>query len=112
MSLKPTDPSTESATLSVPLQSHHQSDSEKSSCYTPRRVAFCRDVLVGNIWLTINIGGGPTDDKPEVVASMPSADDQSHVDSLRGIRWSSRPIGSGKTTVEDRAPAMSCSAAK
>ena len=72
MSLKPTDPSTESATLSVPLQSHHQSDSEKSSCYTPRRVAFCRDVLVGNIWLTINIGGGPTDDKPEVVASPPS----------------------------------------
>src|SRR6516225_4761794 len=89
-------------------------------------VAFYRDVLgatvlhegeptflrLGNIWLSINVGGGPTDDKPEVVASMPSADDQSHVDSLRGIRWSSRPIGSGKTTVEDRAPAMSCSAAK
>ena len=91
-----------------------------------RSVAFYRDVLgatvlhegeptflrLGNIWLTISIGGGPTDDKPEVVASMPSADDQSHVDSLRGIRWSSRPIGSGKTTVEDRSPAMSCSAAK
>ena len=49
-----------------------------------RSVAFCRDVLgatvlraaeptflrLGNIWLTIN-GGGPTDDKPEVVASPP-----------------------------------------
>ena len=57
-------------------KSYHQSDSEKSSCYTPRRVAFYRDVLgatvlrqgepmflrLGNIWLTINIGGGPTDE--------------------------------------------------
>ena len=48
-------------------------------------VAFYRDVLGatvlrkgqptflqrGNIWLTINGGGGPTDDKPEVVASPP-----------------------------------------
>jgi lactoylglutathione lyase len=51
-----------------------------------RSVAFYRDVLdatvlrdgeptflrLGNIWLTINGGGGPTDDKPEVVASPPS----------------------------------------
>jgi lactoylglutathione lyase len=50
-----------------------------------RSVAFYRDVLgatvlsegqptflrLGNIWLTINIGGGPTDDKPEVVAAAP-----------------------------------------
>ena len=50
-----------------------------------RSVAFYRDVLgatvlregeptflrLGNIWLTINFGGGPTDDKPEVVASAP-----------------------------------------
>lgn len=49
-------------------------------------VAFYRDVLgatvlrngeptflrLGNVWLTINGGGGPTDDKPEVVASPPS----------------------------------------
>jgi lactoylglutathione lyase len=49
-----------------------------------RSVAFYRDILgatvlregqptflrLGNIWLTIN-GGGPTDDKPEVVASPP-----------------------------------------
>jgi catechol 2,3-dioxygenase-like lactoylglutathione lyase family enzyme len=49
-------------------------------------VAFYRDVLgatvlregeptflrLGNIWLTINRGGGPTDDKPEVIASPPS----------------------------------------
>jgi len=26
---------------------------------------------LGNIWLTINGGGGPSDDKPEVVASRP-----------------------------------------
>jgi lactoylglutathione lyase len=50
-----------------------------------RSVAFYRDVLgatvlregeptflrLGNIWLTINGGGGPTDDKPEVVAGPP-----------------------------------------
>jgi lactoylglutathione lyase len=48
-------------------------------------VAFYRDVLgatvlregeptllrLGNIWLTINLGGGPTDDKPDVLASPP-----------------------------------------
>ena len=51
----------------------------------PRSVAFYRDVLgatvlrtgaptllrFGNIWIIINVGGGPTDDKPEVVASPP-----------------------------------------
>jgi lactoylglutathione lyase len=51
-----------------------------------RSVAFYRDVLgatvlregepvflrLGNIWLTINRGGGGTDDKPEVVAAPPS----------------------------------------
>ena len=50
-----------------------------------RSVAFYRDVLgaevlregqptflrLGNIWITINVGGGPTDDKPEVIASPP-----------------------------------------
>jgi catechol 2,3-dioxygenase-like lactoylglutathione lyase family enzyme len=50
-----------------------------------RSVAFYRDVLgatvlregeptflrLGNIWLIINGGGGPTDDKPEVIASPP-----------------------------------------
>jgi lactoylglutathione lyase len=50
-----------------------------------RSVAFYHDVLgakvlregeptflqLGNIWLTINRGGGPTDDKPEVFASPP-----------------------------------------
>jgi lactoylglutathione lyase len=48
-------------------------------------VAFYRDVLgatvlregeptllrLANIWITINGGGGPTDDKPEVIASPP-----------------------------------------
>jgi catechol 2,3-dioxygenase-like lactoylglutathione lyase family enzyme len=50
-----------------------------------RSVAFYRDILgatvlregeptflrLGNVWLTINIGGGPTDDKLEVVAAPP-----------------------------------------
>src|SRR5258707_9041487 len=48
-------------------------------------VAFYRDVLgatvlregeptflrLGNVWLTINRGGGPPDDQPEVIASPP-----------------------------------------
>jgi lactoylglutathione lyase len=50
-----------------------------------RSVMFFRDVLgatvlregeptflrLANIWLTINRGGGPTDDKPDVIASPP-----------------------------------------
>ena len=50
-----------------------------------RSVAFYRDVFgatllregkptllrFANIWMTINEGGGPTDDKPEVIASPP-----------------------------------------
>lgn len=28
-------------------------------------------VRLGNIWLSINVGGGPTDDKPDVIASPP-----------------------------------------
>jgi lactoylglutathione lyase len=50
-----------------------------------RSVAFYCDVLgatvlregeptflrLGNIWLIINVGGGPTDDKPEVLAAPP-----------------------------------------
>lgn len=50
-----------------------------------RSMAFYRDVFgatvlregapttlrLGNIWLIINGGGGPTDDKPEVIASPP-----------------------------------------
>ena len=55
----------------------------------PRSVAFYRDVLgatllrdgaptllrFGNIWIIINGGGGPTDDKPDVVASPPREPD-------------------------------------
>lgn len=51
----------------------------------PRSVAFYRDVLgatvlregeptmlrLGNIWIIVNVGGGPTDDKPDVVAAPP-----------------------------------------
>ena len=51
-----------------------------------RSTAFYRDVLgaevlrtgeptflrLGNIWLIINVGGGPTDDKPEVTATPPT----------------------------------------
>jgi len=50
-----------------------------------RSTAFYRDVLgaevlregeptllrLGNVWLTINVGGGPTDDKPDVIARPP-----------------------------------------
>jgi lactoylglutathione lyase len=50
-----------------------------------RSTRFYRDVLgaevlrqgqprflrLGNLWLTINVGGGPTDDKPDVTATPP-----------------------------------------
>ena len=26
---------------------------------------------LGNLWLTIKVGGGPTDDKPDVIATPP-----------------------------------------
>jgi catechol 2,3-dioxygenase-like lactoylglutathione lyase family enzyme len=49
-----------------------------------RSVTFYRDVIgavvlreaepsllrLGNIWLSINVGGGPTDDKPQVTVSL------------------------------------------
>jgi catechol 2,3-dioxygenase-like lactoylglutathione lyase family enzyme len=77
-----------------------------------RSVAFYRDVIgaivlrqgeptllrLGNIWLTINVGGGPTDDKPEVFASPPR--DQNVLSNFLNLRvtdikryydlWSSR----------------------
>lgn len=31
---------------------------------------------LGDIWLTINVGGGPTDDKPEVIATPPTHPDE------------------------------------
>jgi lactoylglutathione lyase len=63
-----------------------------------RSVGFYRDVLgatvlregeptflrLGNIWLTINLGGGPTDDKPEVVAWPP--DDQNILSVFLNLR--------------------------
>jgi catechol 2,3-dioxygenase-like lactoylglutathione lyase family enzyme len=77
-----------------------------------RSTAFYRDVLgadvlrqgeptflrLGNLWLTINVGGGPTDDKPEVMATPPKhASDLSFFLNLRVTdikrfyeRWRSR----------------------
>jgi len=51
----------------------------------PRSTTFYHDLLgaevlrtgeptflrLGNLWLSINIGGGPTDDKPDVIATPP-----------------------------------------
>jgi len=38
----------------------------------PPMPAFLR---LGNIWIIINVGGGPTDDKPEVIATPPKNPD-------------------------------------
>jgi hypothetical protein len=62
-------------------------------------VAFYRNVLgatvlhegeptflrFGNIWLTMNRGGGPTDDKPEVIASPPRHDSETVKGHVRNI---------------------------
>jgi catechol 2,3-dioxygenase-like lactoylglutathione lyase family enzyme len=63
-----------------------------------RSAAFYRDVLggevvmegeptilqVANSWLIINVGGGPTEDKPEVVLDVP--DDPNRVSAFLNIR--------------------------
>src|SRR6202161_2117334 len=33
-------------------------------------------VALGNSWIIINVGGGPTDDKPTVILESPSAPDR------------------------------------
>jgi catechol 2,3-dioxygenase-like lactoylglutathione lyase family enzyme len=68
------------------------------SANVPRSAAFYRDVLggevvmegeptilqVANSWMIINVGGGPTEDKPEVVLDVP--DDPNKVSAFLNIR--------------------------
>jgi lactoylglutathione lyase len=68
------------------------------SADVPRSAAFYRDILggevvmegeptilqVANSWVIINVGGGPTDDKPEVVLDVP--DDPNRVSAFLNIR--------------------------
>jgi catechol 2,3-dioxygenase-like lactoylglutathione lyase family enzyme len=68
------------------------------SADVPRSAAFYKDVLggeavmegeptilqVANSWVIINVGGGPTDDKPEVVLDVP--DDPNRVSAFLNIR--------------------------
>src|SRR5829696_2071613 len=68
------------------------------SADVPRSAAFYRDVLGGEIvlegeptivalansWVIINVGGGPTDDKPEVILETPP--DPSRVSAFLNIR--------------------------
>jgi catechol 2,3-dioxygenase-like lactoylglutathione lyase family enzyme len=68
------------------------------SADVPRSAAFYSDVLggevvmegeptilqVANSWVIINVGGGPTEDKPEVVLDVP--DDPNRVSAFLNIR--------------------------
>src|SRR5256885_5329483 len=68
------------------------------SADVPRSAAFYSDVLGGevvlegeptivalaNSWVIINVGGGPTEDKPEVVLETPT--DQNRVSAFLNIR--------------------------
>ena len=68
------------------------------SADVPRSAAFYTDVLGGevvmegeptivqlaNSWVIINVGGGPTEDKPEVVLDVP--DDPNRVSAFLNIR--------------------------
>jgi catechol 2,3-dioxygenase-like lactoylglutathione lyase family enzyme len=68
------------------------------SADVPRSTAFYRDILggevvmegeptilqVANSWVIINVGGGPTEDKPEVVLDVP--DDPNRVSAFLNIR--------------------------
>jgi len=68
------------------------------SADVPRSAAFYSDILGGEItlegeptfiklagaWVIINVGGGPTEDKPEVVLDVP--DDPNRVSAFMNIR--------------------------
>jgi catechol 2,3-dioxygenase-like lactoylglutathione lyase family enzyme len=68
------------------------------SADVPRSAAFYTDVLGGDVvmegeptivqlansWVIINVGGGPTDDKPEVVLDVPA--DPNRVSAFLNIR--------------------------
>jgi catechol 2,3-dioxygenase-like lactoylglutathione lyase family enzyme len=68
------------------------------SADVPRSATFYKDVLggevvmegeptilqVANSWVIINVGGGPTEDKPEVVLDVP--DDPNRVSAFLNIR--------------------------
>jgi catechol 2,3-dioxygenase-like lactoylglutathione lyase family enzyme len=68
------------------------------SADVPRSAAFYKDVLggevvmegeptilqVANSWVIINVGGGPTEDKPDVVLDVP--DDPNRVSAFMNIR--------------------------
>jgi catechol 2,3-dioxygenase-like lactoylglutathione lyase family enzyme len=68
------------------------------SADVPRSAAFYRDVLggevvmegeptilqVANSWVIINVGGGPTEDKPDVVLDVPN--DPNRVSAFLNIR--------------------------
>jgi catechol 2,3-dioxygenase-like lactoylglutathione lyase family enzyme len=68
------------------------------SADVPRSAAFYKDVLggevvmegeptilqVANSWVIINVGGGPTDDKPEVLLDVP--DDPNRVSAFLNVR--------------------------
>jgi catechol 2,3-dioxygenase-like lactoylglutathione lyase family enzyme len=68
------------------------------SADVPRSAAFYKDVLggevvmegeptilqVANSWVIINVGGGPTEDKPEVVLDVP--DDPNRVSAFMNVR--------------------------
>ncbi len=52
------------------------------------RVVFSGDVTyvaLSNSWIIINVGGGPTDDKPAVILETPRDPDRSAVSSISGL---------------------------
>jgi len=94
-----------------------------------RSTAFYRDVLgaevlregeptflrLGNLWLTINVGGGPTDDKPDVMATPPKhLNDLSFFLNMRVTdirRFYERWRGRGATFITDQRSTLRSSAA-
>ncbi len=56
-------------------------------------------VKLANSWIIINVGGGPTEDKPEVVLDVPDDPNRSAPSSTSGLRTSRACTRSGRTRV-------------
>ena len=97
----------------------------------PRSAAFYSDVLGGeivmegepsivqlaNAWVIINVGGGPTDDKPDVILETPDPTCSSsflniRVADIEGVyeEWSSRGASSSPSRRTTRASSAAISA--
>jgi hypothetical protein len=67
---------------------------------------------VANSWLILNVGGGPTDDKPTVMLTPPGDPHRASAFSTSGWPTSARPMQSGRREAQSSSPSRRITAAK